>query len=131
MGPWRLVATASAVSGEVARLRLARASNGGTCYTVRISGGAGGSGCTPRRDFSGPPLQLRVNSTPTAQFLSGGVKPGIKEVHVRPASGQQLELRVVEGFVLAALPADLKPVEAVGVDAEGAVVARYRFLDGP
>lgn len=131
VGRWRLVATARAETGEIARLRLARGSNGGTCFTVRITGGAGGSGCSPRRDFSGPPLQLGINSTPTAQFLSGGVKPGITEVDVQLADGTQLELRVVEGFVLAALPPDLKPVEAVGVDAEGAVIARYRFVNGP
>lgn len=131
VGRWRLVATARAETGEIARLRLARGSNGGTCYTLRITGGAGGSGCSPRRDFSGPPLQLGVNSTPTAQFLSGQVMPGITKVDVRLADGSQLELRVVKGFVLVALPPDLKPVEAVGVNAAGATVARYRFISGP
>ena len=131
VGRWRLVATARAETGEIARLRLARGSNGGTCYTIRITGGAGGSGCSPRRDFSGPPLQLGINSTPTAQFLSGQVKPGVARVDVRLADGSELELRVVEGFVLVALPPGLKPVEAVGVDAAGAVVARYRFVSGP
>ena len=131
IGKWRLVATSRAATGEIARLRLAPADNGGTCYTLRITGGAGGSGCSPWREFSGPPLQLGTNNTETAQFLSGQVKPGISEVRVRLASGAALELEVVEGFVLTALPAGVKPVEAVGVDADGAIIARHQFTSEP
>jgi hypothetical protein len=131
VGPWRLIATAQADTGEIARLRLARGSNGGTCFTLRITGGAGGSGCSPRRSFSGPPLQLGGNNTPTAQFLSGPVQPGITQVDLLLDNGNHLTLPVVEGFVLAALPAARKPVEARGLDSNGATVVRHRFRTGP
>lgn len=129
VGPWRLLAESRAENGDVARLRLARSSEGGTCYSLLISGGAGGNGCHPKGD-AGRPLELAVSSTEGSSFLYGRVRRDIASVELRLRGRDPIRAEAKEGYVLAAVPAGTVLTEVAGLDARGNAVGRQRFDQG-
>jgi hypothetical protein len=128
---WHTLLTATARDGQRATLSTAPQRGGGVCFAVRYgTTGAGGSGCVPRH-WKGPALQLSFSpygSPEPAQprFLTGNVRPGIVAVAVRLADGRVLHPEVVDGFVLAELPAGVPRAKnvVVGFDTRRSEVAR-------
>ncbi len=128
---WRTLFRVTGERGQVARLRVARSSEGGRCFETRLPGGAGGSGCLPK-SFQGPKLQLGVSMGARGSWVSGRTHPSVAVLELRFADSRRALVEPVEGFVLWPLPAEHarrghQLVEAVGRTAAGEEIGRQTF----
>jgi hypothetical protein len=130
---WRTLIRAG--SGPMrARLLIAPAQGGGTCFAFRWGVNGGGmTGCPPRR-WEGPPLQVyfqepQVRGRGPSLFLAGRGRPDIARIAVHFQDGHVLTVKPVEGYVLVSVPLNYagpahKGSYSVGLDRQGRQVAR-------
>jgi hypothetical protein len=129
---------ATGPNGAHSELLLGASTDGGRCMYVRhfISKRSGGVmiGCRGRA-WSGPPLQLSTDATPSL-FVSGSVRGDIATVRLRYADGSTSTLRPTRGYVLSAMStAHLQPghevIAADGFARDGRKVGHESFRPAP
>jgi len=131
-GDWRTLFTARDSRGRAAEVRVAPSIDGGRCYEIRLPGGAGSSGCTPKRVQPGTPkLLLGVNAAPDSAWVTGVVAADVATVELVFDDGRIETVRPTAGLVLVPLPAGATAERSgvtriVGRDADGRQVAVYR-----
>jgi hypothetical protein len=121
---------------EVVALEVARATNGGSCMIVRSDEKPANRGCGIRppgpREIAVAPMQFGGASPVGIQLLVGPVGAEIARLRVRFQDGRVDELPLRERWTLyEVVRADYepgrRPVELVGLDAAGKVVATERL----
>lgn len=125
-GAQRLVLTVVGANGTRGQLRVGPSSDGGRCWKVTFTGGAGGSGCPPASTKT-PPVTLGMQDAGRDKFVTGQVAGSVAEVEIRFASGKSTRVEPVERFILYPIPAGEELLVAIGYDDSGAEVGRWRF----
>ena len=131
-GGWRTLLTVRDSRGQVGEVRVAPASDGGVCHEIRLPGGAGGSGCTPKHVPAGTPkLLLGVQPGRGSAWLNGQVAAEVATLDVVFDDGHVETVTPTQGFVLLPLPpgatsAASTVAKIVGRDASGRQTAVYR-----
>jgi hypothetical protein len=128
-GNWRTLLTVRASHGRVGEVRVARSSDGGRCYEIRLPGGAGSSGCTPKRVPAGTPkLLLDIQPAQGSAWVTGLVADEVTTIDVVFDDGHVETVTPTHGLVLHPLApgttADVAKI--VGHNASGRQVAVYR-----
>jgi hypothetical protein len=131
-GEWRTLFTARDSRGQLGAVRVARSSDGGQCHEIRLPGGAGSSGCTPKRvPRDTPKLLLGMSPGRGSAWLTGQVAAEVATLHVLFDDGHVETVTPTQGFVLLPLAPETTPeastvAKIVGRDASGRQVAVYR-----
>jgi hypothetical protein len=122
----RVVLTVTAANGTRGVLRVGPSTDGGRCWRVSFTGGAGGGGCPPKAAKI-PLLALGLQDAGRDSFVTGTVGEEIAQVELRLESGRIDTVEPVEDFVLYPVPSGDRVRAAVGFDDSGKEVARQRF----
>jgi hypothetical protein len=126
-GKQRTVKRVVGENGTEGVLRVGPSTDGGRCWRVAFTGGAGGGGCPPKTTDIPPLAAVGVQNAGGDSFLTGTVGDKIASVRLRLASGRNITVEPVEDFVLYAVPAGDRVESAIGFNARGDEVARRRF----
>jgi hypothetical protein len=126
-GPPRTVIETTDSRGRPLRLLLQPVEHGETCLIV-----GGGTTCPPA-DKLRTPTGIAVYPTLEGSivYLSGSVGPEVSQLTLRYEDGQEVELPVVERFVLYDIPRahfndGARPIELIGRNSEGVEVAQQK-----
>ena len=127
VGKWRTILAVQGLHG-VARLRVARSTEGGRCYEILLPRGAGSSGCSPRtRPPQVPKLNLSITNGPTGAWLTGDVANNITSLDIVLANGKTKTVTTEEGYIIAPVPPGSGAVvEIIGRDSNGTEIGRRR-----
>jgi hypothetical protein len=131
-GAWRTLFTVRDSRGQIGEVRVASSSDGGVCHEIRLPGGAGSGGCTPKRVPPGTPkLLLSMSPGRGSAWLTGQVAAEVSTVNVVFDDGHVETVTPTQGFVLHPLPLGTTSeasavAKIVGRDASGRQVAVYR-----
>jgi hypothetical protein len=128
-GTERVVRVVEGPHGTKAVLRVAASTDGGRCWRIAYTGGAGGGGCPPK-DGARPDLDAALWSAGADTFVEAEVVPAVASVELRFPGATTRALEPVEGFVIAPLTdaeAAGSHVVVVAFDRTGREVARRRL----
>jgi len=127
-GAWRTLLVLPDSRARVGEVRVARSSEGGRCFEIRLPGGAGSGGCIPKRPPQGTPkLLLGVSPGRGSAWLTGRVADEVATVELVFDDGHVETVTPTQGFVLVPLPPGRDGMlTVVGRDATGHRVAVYR-----
>ncbi len=129
-GPPRTVIETTDSRGRPLRLLLQPGEDGKTCLIIEATGR--GSTCLPDDKLRAP---SGIAVYPTLEgsiiYLSGSVGPEVSQLALRYENGEQVEVPIVERFVLydiarAHFNDGARPIELIGRNSEGVEVARQK-----
>jgi hypothetical protein len=100
-GDWRTLLTARDSRGQVGEVHVAPSGDGGQCYEIRLPGGAGSSGCTPKSVPAGTPeLLLDIQPAQGSAWVTGQVADEVTTIDVVFDDGHVETVTPKQGFVL-------------------------------
>lgn len=129
-GPPRTIIETTDSRGRPLRLLLQPAHHDRTCVIIEAVGR--GTTCPPAGKLRAPSgIAVYPTLEGSIVYLSGSVGPEVSQLTLRYEDGEEVEVPVVERFVLYDIPRahfndGVRPIELIGRNTEGVEVARQR-----
>jgi hypothetical protein len=98
------IARVTADGGATAVLEAGTPVGGYRCWTIIVSDGGEGGGCTPWPSTERPLLFANAHSSGGDVFLTGELPPQVASLTLTYAGGETAKVEPIEGFLLYAVP---------------------------